>query len=110
LSGGQQQRVFIARALVNHPQVIFLDEPTTGVDRKTLEEFYAMLQKLNKELSLTLILIAHDIERITQEVMHIVCLDRTLTCHMSPEQYIKESQSDSTFGQNAKKITHHHHG
>ena len=108
LSGGELQRVFIARALVNHPEVIFLDEATRGVDTKTQNEFYKLLQKLNKELGITLLLISHDIERITQEVMHIACVDKSLTCHMSPEEYIAESQSASISGQNFKFLTHHH--
>ncbi len=88
LSGGQQQRIFIARALVNHPEIIFLDEPTTGVDQKNQDSFYALLQKLNRNFGITLVLVSHDIERLTQEVMHIACVDKTLTCHVSPEEYL----------------------
>ena len=109
LSGGQQQRVFIARALVNDPEVIFLDEPTTGVDRQTQDGFYALLQKLNSQLGLTLVLVSHDIERVTQEVMHIACVDKTLTCHVSPEEYLAESKSSDIFGKQVKIMTHHHH-
>jgi zinc transport system ATP-binding protein len=109
LSGGQQQRVFIARALVKQPTVIFLDEPTTGVDQMAQDGFYKLLQKLNQELGITLVLISHDIERLTKEVMHIACVDRTLTCHMSPEEYLAESESVNFRGQNIKVITHHHH-
>jgi zinc transport system ATP-binding protein len=109
LSGGQQQRVFIARALVNQPEVIFLDEPTTGVDRKTQDGFYALLQRLNKEWGLTLVLVSHDIERITQEVMSIACINRTLTCHASPEEYLAESESSHIGGKDVKIITHHRH-
>ncbi len=109
LSGGQQQRVFIARALVNQPEVIFLDEPTTGVDKKTQDSFYGLLQRLNKELGLTLVLVSHDIERITQEVMHIACIDRTLTWHLSPEEYLAESEPAHIGGKNITLIAHHHH-
>jgi zinc transport system ATP-binding protein len=109
LSGGQQQRVFIARALVNRPEVIFLDEPTTGVDKKTQDEFYALLQKLNQEFGLTLVLVSHDIRRLTQEVMHIACVDKTLTCHISPEEYLAESESSNIAGKEVRIITHHHH-
>ena len=109
LSGGQQQRVFIARALVNDPEVIFLDEPTTGVDRLTQDSFYALLKKLNQDLGITLVLVSHDIERLTQEVMHIACVDKTLTCHVSPEEYLAESQSLHVRGEDVKIITHHHH-
>ncbi len=109
LSGGQQQRVFIARALVTEPEIIFLDEPTAGVDEKTQNEFYALLKKLNQEFSLTLVLISHDIERITKEVMHIACIDKTLVCHTSPEEYLKDSHSLDISGQPVKIITSHHH-
>lgn len=91
LSGGEQQRVFIARALVTKPEVIFLDEPTTGVDAVSQEEFYALLRKLNQESQATLVLISHDIERVLREAMHIACIDRTLVCHGSPEDYKKEA-------------------
>ncbi len=109
LSGGEQQRVFIARALVNQPEILFLDEPTTGIDHPAQAGFYKLLQKLNKELGLTLVLISHDIERLTREVMHIACVDRTLTCHMSPAEYLAESRSENIAGQDFKFLTHHHH-
>ena len=91
LSGGEQQRVFIARALVTSPDIIFLDEPTTGVDAASQEEFYALLRKLNRESQATLVLVSHDIERVLREAMHIACIDRTLVCHGSPEEYKKEA-------------------
>jgi zinc transport system ATP-binding protein len=109
LSSGQQQRVFIARALAAEPEVIFLDEPTTGVDSKTEDDFYSLLQKLNRDIGLTLILVSHDIERTCQEAMHIACVNNTLVCHTSPEEFLKESRSMSLFGQNVKIISHHHH-
>ncbi len=109
LSGGQQQRVFIARALVSEPEIIFLDEPTSGVDEKTQNEFFSLLRKLNQEFSLTLVLVSHDIEKITKEVMHIACIDKTLVCHMSPEEYIKESHDVNISGLPVKIITSHHH-
>ena len=100
LSGGQQQRVFIARALAGAPEVVFLDEPTTGIDERTRKEFYALLRRLNEQLGLTLVLVSHEIETIVKEVMHIACIDRTLVCHMTPEEYLKES---------TPSIAHHHH-
>jgi len=109
LSGGQQQRVFIARALAGEPEIIFLDEPTTGVDKKSQDDFYILLKDLNENRNLTLILVSHDIERITKEVMHIACIDRTLVCHVSPEEFIKESESSDIFGQKVKIIAPHHH-
>lgn len=108
LSGGQQQKVFIARALAGQPEIIFLDEPTTGVDKKSQQSFYDVLKKLNKELNLTLVLVTHDIDRITKEAMHIACVDHVLVCHTSSEEFIKQSGFLNISGQNVKVITHHH--
>jgi len=108
LSGGQEQRVFVARALAGEPEVIFLDEPTTGIDPQSREEFYKLLRELNQNLNLTLVLVSHDVERITKEVMHIACLDRHLVCHNSPEEFLRDSESLNVFGEKVKVITHHH--
>ncbi len=107
LSGGQQQRIFIARALAAEPQVIFLDEPTTGVDQESQDEFYNLLKKLNQQMGLTLVLVSHDIEKVLKEAMHIACIDRTLVCHSSPKEYL-QSVSDSELGQDIKILPHHH--
>jgi zinc transport system ATP-binding protein len=108
LSGGQKQRVFIARALCSEPEIIFLDEPTAGVDHKSQDEFYTLLKKMNTELGITLILITHDIERALQEAMHIACIDHNLVCHSSPEEFLSESAAANIMGEKVKIISHHH--
>lgn len=87
LSDGQQQRVFIARALAGEPEVIFLDEPTAGVDAAAQERFYALLRKLNTDLGLTLVLVSHDIGAIAAEATELAHVNRTLTYHGSPEEF-----------------------
>src|SRR5437870_5434564 len=64
LSGGQQQRVFIARALAQHPQILLLDEPTTGIDTTTQHNVLDLIQRLHEELHLTIVLVSHDINLI----------------------------------------------
>lgn len=81
LSGGQQQRVFIARALAAEPEIIFLDEPTSGVDQKAQADFYHLLKRLNEKNGLTLVLVSHDIEAAKHDSMHIAHVNKTLTYH-----------------------------
>jgi zinc transport system ATP-binding protein len=89
LSGGQQQRVFLARALAAEPEVIFLDEPTAGLDDTTTAEFYALLKRLNLEDNLTLVLITHDIEVVANEAMHVACVNRTLEYFGSVQEFLR---------------------
>ncbi len=76
LSGGERQRVFIARALVSRPELLILDEPTTGVDSRAQQDFYALLKRLNEEHGLTILLISHDLEVVAHEARTAICLNR----------------------------------
>ena len=87
LSGGQQQRVFIARAIVNTPDVLFLDEPTAGVDAETQTRFYEMLSDLNRRERLTIVLITHDFSVITKHVNKVACLNQRLFFHGTHEEF-----------------------
>jgi putative ABC transport system ATP-binding protein len=60
LSGGQEQRVGIARAIVAHPQVVVADEPTGSLDADTSEQIQVLLQRLNRELEITMLMVTHD--------------------------------------------------
>ncbi|QEG38420.1 ABC transporter ATP-binding protein [Roseimaritima ulvae] len=60
LSGGQEQRVGIARAIVAHPLVVVADEPTGSLDSDTSEQIQDLLQRLNKELNITMLMVTHD--------------------------------------------------
>jgi zinc transport system ATP-binding protein len=72
LSGGQQQRVMLACVLVNDPQILLLDEPTTGIDFNASESLYAFLEKLNRENGITIVMVTHDIERASRSVKRLL--------------------------------------
>lgn len=98
LSGGQQQRVFIARALVSAPQVIFLDEPTVGVDIETRSQFFTLLETLNKKLELTLVLITHDIDIILHHgVLEVAFINKELLFYGSPPHLMKTKYIDEHY-------------
>lgn len=79
LSGGQRQRVFLARSLCRDPEVIFLDEPTVGIDSLAQENIYDLLQSLNQRM--TIVIVTHDIGVISQYVRSVACVNRTLIAH-----------------------------
>ncbi len=83
LSGGQRQRVFIARALVTHPQVLLLDEPTASIDTKGQAEFYSLLKDLNQEM--TIVVVSHDLLVISTYAKSVACVNRRLHYHHQAE-------------------------
>lgn len=108
LSGGQQQRAFIARVLCQEPQIIFLDEPTSGIDAHSQEKFYLLLEKLNLQMNITLVLISHDIDVVTREVTEVACINQTLIYHGNPDQFIKNDYLKKLYGNGMKFILHDH--
>jgi zinc/manganese transport system ATP-binding protein/zinc transport system ATP-binding protein len=73
LSGGQQQRVFIARALIGDPDIVLLDEPTTGVDIKTRHDVMHLLGELHRG-GLTIVLTTHDLNAVASHLPRLVCI------------------------------------
>ena len=74
LSVGQQQRVFIAKALINNPVMVFMDEPTAGIDNKSEKEFYNLLNELSNEKGITIIMVTHDYTDVKDMVNKVFCL------------------------------------
>jgi len=91
LSGGQMQRVFLCRALMNKPELLVLDEPSTYVDNNFEGELYLKLKELNEQMAI--ILISHDVGTISFFVKTIACVNRSL--HHHPSNIITEEQLTS---------------
>lgn len=71
LSGGQLQKVFIARAVMGNPELLVLDEPSTGIDIKSQKEIYRLIKKLNEDLEMTVISVEHNLEAALNNSTHI---------------------------------------
>lgn len=83
LSGGEFQKLLIARALMVHPKILLLDEPTASVDPNARQKIYSLLSNLNKKV--TIVMVTHDLNAISRNVKSIACLDNMLIYHGGPE-------------------------
>lgn len=89
LSGGQQQRIFIARALLGNPDLIILDEPSTGVDEKSQNEIYPLLQDLNINHGKTIISVEHNTKTALKYSTHILKLDNGHMKLYTKDEFVK---------------------
>jgi len=98
LSSGQQQRVLIARALAQQPQVLLLDEPTTGIDITTQHSVLDLVRRLHRDLGLTVLLVTHDINMIRPQVDRMVLLKTRLFAAGAPEAVLKLDILQQVYG------------
>ncbi len=87
LSEGQQQRVIIAKALVKQPELLILDEPTTGIDSVAQNKFYDLLTRLNKDRGITIVWSSHDMNAVEKLASKVACIDRKLFFHGESEDF-----------------------
>ena len=109
LSGGQQQRILIAKALVNEPQLLILDEPTTGIDLETQNKFYALLKKLNSENKITIILASHDLDAINKLANKIACVNRKMSFHGDAREFFGNEQLLKSYSESSMQAHMHLH-
>jgi zinc transport system ATP-binding protein len=109
LSGGQQQRILIAKALVNEPQLLILDEPTTGIDLETQNKFYALLRKLNSENKITIILASHDLDAINKLANKIACVNRKMSFHGDAREFFGNEQLLKSYSESSMQAHMHLH-
>lgn len=83
LSGGQKQRVFIARAIVDEPSMLLLDEPAASIDQAGKSGLYCLLRELNHEM--TVVMVSHDISVLGQGVKSVACVNRKVHLHDQPK-------------------------
>ena len=97
LSGGEQQRVFLARALVRKPNILVLDEPTSGVDHNTREKILKVLLSLS-DMGMTIIMATHDLQGIAKQLPWIVCMNKIVIAEGSPSDVLTDKNLLKTYG------------
>lgn len=97
LSGGQQQRVLLARALMNDPEILCMDEPSTALDPNSREEFFRLVEKLNVSGGVTVLIVTHDMDYVGHYADTMLMLDRKVLYFGTAEAFLHKHH-----------ITHHH--
>jgi len=105
LSGGQQQRVFIARALLGEPELLLMDEPTSGVDVRLRHEVLHLLDDLNAR-GLAIVLTTHDLNGIATHLPRLVCLNRRVIATGSPAEVLSPEVLERTYGASMQVLEH----
>ncbi|MCW2586004.1 MAG: putative metal transporter ATP-binding protein [Frankiales bacterium] len=105
LSGGQQQRMFIARALVRRPQLLLMDEPTSGVDVATRHEVLHLLGDLNED-GLAIVLTTHDLNGMASHLPHLVALQQRVIAAGTPREVIVPDVLERVFGARMEVLMH----
>ena len=105
LSGGQQQRVFVARALLSRPQLLLMDEPTSGVDFRTRHEILHLLGDLYGD-GLAIVLTTHDLNGIAAHLPHLVCLNGEIIGSGPPRTVLTPDILERTFGAPIEVLEH----
>jgi len=106
LSGGQLQRVLIAKALLNNPRILFLDEPAAGIDIKGERNFYELIKHLNEEHKVTIILVSHEMDIVFKYATYVICLNRQMLCFGKPKEILTNTTIKELYGENVAIYPH----
>lgn len=109
LSAGQFQRLLIAWSLVSEPEVLFFDEPETGIDLGGEETVYSLLERFWREKKLTVFLITHDLNIVYRYATNILCLNKNqVYCFGPPREILTPQVLEKVYGTQIKFYEHEH--
>ena len=109
LSVGQQQRVFIAKALVNSPKILVLDEPVTGIDQYNQDLFFQILGELNTKEKISIIWSSHDLDAVERLANKVACLNKTLFFHGISKEFFSDDEMLKKYSETSMQMHMHHH-
>lgn len=108
LSTGQFQRMLIGWALIDQPDVLILDEPTSGIDIGGEETIYSLLQKFWQKQNLSILLVTHDLNIVWEYATQVICLNKQQMCMGKPDEVLTPEQLKQLYGTGIKFYKHHH--
>lgn len=108
LSGGEFQRVLIARAMLTDPEILLLDEPTSGVDVEGQSTFYDIVEHINKDHEVTVLMISHEVVMIYEKSDKVICLNRSLVCCECPSAALEYNNLKKLYGSSVELRPHKH--
>jgi zinc transport system ATP-binding protein len=109
LSYGEQQRTMLARALINQPDLLIFDEPTTALDPETRDIFYSLTEEMNRSRGTTIILVTHDTGVIGQYARNLLYLDKKIFFFGTFENFCASPDMAGIFGLNSQHMICHQH-
>ncbi|MCJ7636924.1 MAG: metal ABC transporter ATP-binding protein [Nitrososphaeraceae archaeon] len=109
LSGGQQQRVLIAKALVNNPIILMLDEPTNELDQKSQHDFYFLLKELNEKNKITIIWTSHDMDAVNKYANKVSCINKRMFFHGDKSEFFSTEDHLRNYSESTMQIHMHEH-
>lgn len=98
LSGGQFQRVLLARALLEKPELLILDEPTTGLDQPGSAAFYTLIEDIRRESGAAVLMVSHELHVVMSASDRVVCLNGHVCCHGTPDIVASAPEYRALFG------------
>ncbi len=98
LSGGQFQRILLARALLDSPQLLILDEPTQGLDQPGSAAFYRLIEEVRDTLGCGIVMVSHELHVVMSASDRVVCLNGHVCCHGTPEVVANSAEYRALFG------------
>ena len=112
LSGGEMQRVLLARALINDPQVLLLDEATRGLDQPGVAAFYRKIENIRKSTNCAILMISHDLHVVMSSSDRVICVNGHICCQGTPEIVATSPEYQALFGGDVDgtfALYRHHH-
>ncbi len=108
ISSGQLQRILIAWSLMDNPDVLIFDEPTSGIDIEGEETIYNLLDKMDKSRGLSMILVSHDLNVVYKLADKVLCLNKKGICFGAPEDAINPEILKKLYAGEIKLYDHKH--